>query len=136
MVPWNKSVLPLRAQRAALLAFDGEADIRCGGNKLTWTGTLVPSPVSLAYKVRIVYELGERPKIYVDDPELVLAHDHKLPHVYSITEKNLCLYYPNRQGWSPAKLIANTIVLWASEWLYHYEIWVVTGVWNGGGTNH
>lgn len=30
-------------------------------------------------------------------------------------------------------VIANTIVHWAVEWMYYYEIWVSTGKWMGGG---
>jgi hypothetical protein len=30
--------------------------------------------------------------------------------------------------------IADTIVPWTAEWLVHYEIWLVTGEWYGGGT--
>jgi len=29
--------------------------------------------------------------------------------------------------------IASTILPWASEWLFHYEIWRATGEWTGGG---
>ena len=29
--------------------------------------------------------------------------------------------------------IADTIVPWTAEWLVHYEIWLVTGEWYGGG---
>ena len=30
-------------------------------------------------------------------------------------------------------LIADTIVAWTCEWLIHYEIWLATGEWHGGG---
>ena len=30
-------------------------------------------------------------------------------------------------------LLADTIVPWAAEWLMHYELWLVTGEWTGGG---
>jgi hypothetical protein len=136
MVPKNKTILPLQVQREVLKRFNENAEIRLGGKKLSWTGVLIPSPVSIAYTVKIVYSLAESPRIYVLDPELILAHGEHLPHVYSTLEKKLCLYYQDHKGWNPSKLIANTIVLWASEWLYHYEIWVATGQWNGGGTVH
>jgi len=29
--------------------------------------------------------------------------------------------------------IADTIVPWTADWLAHYEIWLVTGDWYGGG---
>ena len=27
-------------------------------------------------------------------------------------------------------------MIWAIEWLYHYELWLITGDWLGGGTVH
>jgi hypothetical protein len=29
--------------------------------------------------------------------------------------------------------MANSIVPWASEWLFFYEMWLITGEWDGGG---
>jgi hypothetical protein len=29
--------------------------------------------------------------------------------------------------------IADTVLPWTTEWLYHYEIWLITGEWTGGG---
>lgn len=52
-----------------------------------------------------------------------------LPHTFFGDE--LCLYYGN--DWEEHTPIAKTIIPWASEWLYHYEIWLFTGEWTGGG---
>lgn len=30
-------------------------------------------------------------------------------------------------------LISETIVPWASEWLFYFELWLVTKEWMGGG---
>jgi hypothetical protein len=30
-------------------------------------------------------------------------------------------------------LIADSVVPWASEWLFFYEIWLPSGEWHGGG---
>ena len=38
--------------------------------------------------------------------------------------------------WNPTMLLSRTIVPWASEWLLFYELWVITGVWLGGGIEH
>jgi hypothetical protein len=31
--------------------------------------------------------------------------------------------------------LAMTVIPWISEWLYFYELWLVTGEWLGGGTH-
>ena len=30
-------------------------------------------------------------------------------------------------------LLGNSVLLWASVWLFFYEVWTVTGKWLGGG---
>ena len=98
--------------------------------RLSWTGELQPSPLSDTYTVHISYATRERaPTVTVLRPELRAAGVDSLPHVY--TQDRLCLYYPWQ--WTNDKLIGRTIVPWASEWLFHYEIWKATGTWHGGG---
>ena len=52
-----------------------------------------------------------------------------LPHVFDGDE--LCLCYPRQ--FNPRILIAKTIIPWASEWLLHFEFFLITGAWHGGG---
>jgi hypothetical protein len=78
-----------------------------------------------------VYKLGQRPNVYVVDPRLTRRNGEQAPHLYGKSE--LCLYRPGRGEWSPSMLLSDTIVPWASEWLLHYEIWLATGEWTGGG---
>ncbi len=33
-------------------------------------------------------------------------------------------------------LVAYTIVPWLMEWLVYYEVWLITGQWEGGGIPH
>lgn len=66
----------------------------------------------------------------VVDPPLDLHEgEPKLPHVYPGDE--LCLYYPSQ--WRSDLLLAVTVLPWTAEWLLHYEIWLATGKWTGGG---
>lgn len=56
-----------------------------------------------------------------------------LPHTYNdeVDKQRLCLFLP--QEWKEDMLISNTIVHWAIQWMYYYEIWASTGRWLGGG---
>jgi hypothetical protein len=103
---------------------------------LIWECEFRPNPLSQPYKIRLVYRNNEKPQIYVTSGKLGRGKLSKLPHVYSSDEQSLCLHYPSEKSWTPAINIADTIIPWAAEWLYHYEIWLVTGEWNGGGTVH
>lgn len=50
------------------------------------------------------------------------------------TDGSLCLHVPGE--WRPDMLLAATIVPWTLEWLVHYEAWLATGEWRGGGVDH
>lgn len=108
----------------------------CKGNykELRWTGDLKPTKWSPQYTVKIIYRFKKHPKVTVISPKLLLAKGEKqLPHVYSKNE--LCLFYPKKEEWTPAKFIADTIIPWTSLWLFYYEGWLYTGQWKGGGTH-
>lgn len=99
-------------------------------NTLRWVGTLRPSEVSPDYTVSLAYTLNKSPTVHVLDPQLDPGHRERLPHVYS--EDRLCLYTPGRD-WNRSMSLAETIVPWAAEWLFNYELWRATGDWTGGG---
>ena len=100
---------------------------------LRWRGQLKPSSMSAEYTVTLRYWAGARrtPVVHVVHPLLERHEGKRLPHVFN--DGSLCLYYPKRAEWRPTMRLADTIVPWASEWLYFYESWVFTGEWGGGG---
>lgn len=99
-------------------------------SRLIWLASLQPSPLSRIYSVRLEYALGgSAPQVKVLEPDLRGDGVERLPHVFS--RDVLCLCYPWQ--WNDGKLIARTVVPWASEWLLHYELWKVDGRWHGGG---
>lgn len=92
---------------------------------------------SKEYKVRIIYALGSYPKVWLYELKDIELQD--IPHTYSINKKKnrveLCLFYPRKNEWKSSDLIADTIIPWISEWLFYYEIWLITGTWEGGGVH-
>lgn len=106
-------------------------------DELIWIGEITPTPLSELYKIKLHYKKGEFIKVFVIGKKLKLAHgEKKLPHVYSTIKQQLCVYYPNNNEWHPGMFYVQSLIPWASEWLYHYEIWVGTGKWHGGGIEH
>lgn len=104
---------------------------------LSWQGLITPSPLSSTYKIRLEYKQRKGVKTFVLEPKLSLYPGKQfLPHVYSTPKQQLCLYYPDGKEWNPGLPIVGTIVPWASEWLLHYELWLITGEWHGGGVHH
>ena len=107
---------------------DARVDLSLNG--LVCEVDLKPSPLSQTYSVQIEYDGYSRPAVKVLSPNLESLPGQALPHMF--TEDELCLHLP--EEWGPGDLITTTIVLWASEWLLHYEIWRASGGrWCGGG---
>lgn len=126
--------LPLARQRTLLYAYYPHA--RCDikrGHVLQWKGHLKPMDISRDYLVRMKCERNRDPRVWVVDPELQTRNGKNPPHLYK--EQRLCLYFPKAHEWDASMPLATTIVPWASEWLLHYEVWLATGDWTGGGTH-
>lgn len=118
------------AQQALLLGrlpVTRRNDLRTG--RLVWEGQIQPTSHSEDYLVRINYKPPKPPEITVVSPPLEPPEGVRLPHVYP--HERLCLCYPEQ--WKPEMRIDTTIVPWAAEWLFYYELWLFTGVWHGGG---
>jgi len=111
---------------------------RNGENEIYWTHQVTPSPLSNTYRLLLHYSITDGADVYVLEPRPLKLAPGKdlLPHVYSTPGQKLCLYYPKYREWTPAKLYVKTLIPWACEWLVHYELWSVTGIWYGGGIDH
>jgi hypothetical protein len=130
----NKSELTLVKQTFGMTKYPQLLALVTRQRQVVWTGPWRPSDTSATYNLRITYKLGCRPKIEVTSPTLALAdgQDH-LPHTYADGQKDICVHRP--EDWNSNLLIAETIMPWISQWLYFYEIWVITGKWFGKGTH-
>lgn len=111
---------------------------------LLWEGWLQPSLFSRRYKVVVRYSLGTAPICVVTEPDLYsLAGAKTIPHHYRkdkhIAGAKLCLFLPSSQSdgklseWRSQQKISDTIIPWASLWLFYFEQWLYTRDWEGGG---
>jgi hypothetical protein len=136
----NRSIkeIPLVHQELTIKHVFPDSTIkRCANKSLIWVGQLRPTPLSKSYSIKIILEKG-KVEVLIIDPVKLERYPGKifLPHVYSTPKQKLCLFFPDGKEWNNGKLIVDTIIPWASEWLYFYEIWLITGNWFGGGTEH
>ena len=123
----------LQAMKLHWPAFDGS---KSGDGMLRWNGPLKPK--ARLYHVAILWKPGAMalPYVWLYDPALQPRAGSSfadIPHLIFYKEdpehSGLCLFDPERREWSPADLIAETTVPWASEWLLYYELWHLTGEW-------
>jgi hypothetical protein len=92
---------------------------------------LTPAEYTATYDVLIDHQIAGSPLVYVARPRLQLVSGRTLPHVYPLNA--LCLFFGERE-WHGGIPIASTLVPWATEWLFFYELWLATGgEWLGEG---
>ena len=92
--------------------------------------------MSRIYGLHLNYELGKRPVAIVKSPDLGQLTSKKIPHLWNTDPYDLCLYYYKNREWNPRMHIGRTIFPWTMEWLFHFECWLATDHWDGGGTTH
>jgi hypothetical protein len=98
---------------------------------LSWRGQLQPTEVSRVYTIHLSYRMKHKPIVRVINAPWEKSGTERPPHTFA--DGSLCLYYPAFRDFDYTMLLAKTIIPWASEWLFHYEIWLATGQWLGGG---
>ena len=94
---------------------------------------LQPTPESVEYTLKIRATVGSKiVGIYPVEPKIGrIINGKKVPHMYK--DGSLCLFYPEYCEWNYADSWAETLIPWASLWLFYYELWLQTGEWLGGG---
>lgn len=103
-------------------------------NELIWRHAITPSVLSATYSVQLLYVRDDHPNVNVLNPKLALyPGELRLPHVYDTEKQWLCLYRRRAGEWKSSMHLADTVIPWICEWLLHYELWLATGTWRGGG---
>lgn len=92
-----------------------------------WTGVLETRNGN-QYKIRIEYGCGGAPRAYMVDPKMAPG----CPHTYN--NDQMCIYWPedpDNEPWQASSNLAQVFIPWCAAWLHFYDIWLVTGVWEG-----
>jgi hypothetical protein len=97
---------------------------------LICTGELQPENCD-KYKIRIEFREGFMPNVFIVSPFITPKSEI---HMYS--EGCLCLFYPKEFKWMNTTKIADFTIPWIVEWILFYELWKVTGQWEGKEQSH
>lgn len=106
-------------------------NIQSHGLLLTCKGVLHPLENIEPYSIEIIQKPGTTPKVFVKSPKI--EYDPKI-HMYK--EGNLCLYYPSDFNWNASTAFAHYLIPWVNEWIIYYEIYKISGVWEGPAAPH
>ena len=116
---------------------------KLGNGTLLWSGFVRPK--AQAHRLLVYWHPKQMPLpyVFIDEPALRPRDNgsfEDIPHLIFDSERPeqsaLCLFDLDGREWSPADLIAETTIFWASEWLLYYELWHMSGVWEGPGVGY
>jgi hypothetical protein len=113
-------------QKTYLVSSFPDFQCRLKGNKLLCKAQICPPGSSQSYLVRIEYQAGYTPKVFIEQP--IIEYN---PTIHLHDDNSLCLHHPSDLSWKPSTKIAEWIIPWIVEWLVFYEIWKLTGKWEG-----
>lgn len=78
------------------------------------------------YEFQIKFRNDFAPQVFILSPEIEAK-----PEIHMYDNGSLCLFYPKEQPWKNSNLIAEYIIPWIVEWIYYYEIYLLSGKWEG-----
>lgn len=129
--------LQLVEQKNFLIIEYPNSDTYIKNGILYWHGIVKPTSFSKCYQLKMEYRMGKYPRMWLINENLENQSLHLIPHHYSIDSENnmieLCLFKPRLKEWAKHYPLSQTIIPWAIEWTYYYEVWKITGKWYGGG---
>ena len=127
--------LSLAQQKAALCKAFTNSKCKIINNKLIWESQVQPTHLSRKYNIELQYSINSLPRVYIYGDELKKLNDPNFPHNYGVDvakkKVEICLY--RYKEFTYSMLLSATVIPWAIEWLFYYEIWLSTGKWQGGG---
>lgn len=100
-------------------------------DELICDGKITPEEDCDTYEVQIRYDPLAVPTVHILAPALV-----KSPKIHLYRDGSLCLYFPEDDPWKPTDLIYRKLIPWIAEWLLYYEIFLITGEWQGPEAPH
>lgn len=130
----TKKSLP--QQYLAIKTVFPEANIKFGKRNMIISLTLQPTELSRKYQTEFILEKFGKCEVWVHG-DLKKLDDPNFPHKYDIDKEKkrvrICLYHPIKDEWNSKLWLKDTLIPWAIEWLFFYELWLATGKWLGGG---
>lgn len=102
------------------------------GKIITVKGTIQPDGLCRSYDFLIKYKFLNSPEVWIVNPDI--EYDFNI-HMYK-DSKQLCLFHPTKAPWKPKYSLSDTIIPWTCAWLLYYELWLLTGTWQGEEADH
>ncbi len=108
-----------------------KCDIKFHGLNMVCRGQLQPLDYIEPYQIEIIQVSGNPPKVFVKSPKIEYN-----PKIHMYKKGNLCLYYPPDLNWKANTCVATYTLPWINEWIVYYELYKISGVWEGPAAPH
>lgn len=108
-----------------------KCSIRRFVSELVCNATIQPNELCSVYKIQIRQWPGRAPRVSILEPKIEPKYEI---HMYS--NGTLCLYYPKEFKWQKGTSIAKYTIPWINEWIVYYEIYKISGKWEGQEAPH
>ncbi len=116
----------LQFQRKMLEQYFDFLHCEISSNVLTCSGWISLENVEEKYKIRIEYVAGYEPKVTVLQPKIEPSEE-----IHMYRDHSICLHYPPDMPWNERIEVYKFTLPWISEWILFYEIYKITGKWEG-----
>ena len=101
------------------------------GQSLICKGFLQPLDYIEPYQIEIIQIAFKTPKVFIKTPKIEVN-----PKIHIYKEGNLCLFYPPDLKWKVNISVADYMIPWVNEWIVYYEIYKISGKWEGPAAPH
>jgi len=121
----------LLREKAYLKRYFPNFRVEVNGNILKCEGSMKPTAFSQSYRFELIYQYGKNPKTRILSSHILI--DLKI-HMFE--NGYLCLYYWKENPWNIKYHLFETIIPWLAEWILYYEVYELTGKWQGISAEH
>jgi hypothetical protein len=108
-----------------------KCSINSNREKMVCKGQLQPLDGIETYQIEIIQSPGFAPKVFIIKPNI--EYNSEI-HMYK--KGNLCLFYPPDLTWKANTSVADYIIPWINEWIIYYELYRISGEWEGPSAPH
>ncbi len=108
-----------------------ECKINGRSQTMTCRGILQPLDYIEPYEIEIRVTSRLAPRVCIKNPKVPYNKD-----IHMFKNGNLCLFYPRDMLWNSSTSITEYTIPWIIEWILYYELYKISGIWEGPAAPH
>lgn len=94
--------------------------------KLKCRGVITSDITGTNFVIEISYKPFYLPQVKILNPKIPARHE-----IHVFDDGSLCLYHKSEINWNNKSMMYDTTIPRIAEWIMYYELWQLTGEWEG-----